>query len=121
MDSRYPTAQDCPLDGFQQERSARHAGGGTRDFGAALYEVQAGHGRRTPFIEGLHGRYQLVEHFDGRPIVRYTTVFDGVVYVLDVFEKSTAGRATPRPVVAQCLRFKASTTAITTGGPMSTG
>ena len=83
------------------------------EFGAALYEVQAGQtpADARPFGEGLpRSVYKLVEHFDGETYrAAYTTVFDGVVYVLDVFQKkSTAGHATPRPVVARVLaRFRA--------------
>jgi phage-related protein len=83
------------------------------EFGAALYEVRAGQtpADARPFGEGVpRAVFKLVEHFDGETYrAAYTTVFDGGVYVLDVFQKkSTSGHATPRPIVARVLaRFRA--------------
>ena len=84
-----------------------------QEFGAALYVVQCGEtpdGAR-PFGEGLPREiYKLVDRFDGETYrAAYTTVFDGVVYVLDVFQKqSTAGHATPKPAIARVrARFRA--------------
>lgn len=78
------------------------------EFGATLYVVQCGEtpGEARPFGEALPREvYKLVEHFDGETYrAASTTVFDGVVYVLDVFQKkSRTGRATPKPVIARVL------------------
>ena len=78
------------------------------EFGTALYLVQCGKtpADARPFGEGLPREVcKLAEHFDGETYrAAYTTVFDGVGYVLDVFQKkSTAGRATPRPDISRIL------------------